>query len=449
MAGGTFDKLAGKTRPGTYINFESTRQDTLGNSERGIVLLPLIGHNWGPEKTFITLLAAAPDAERLKLGYSIYDEENPQMFLIREAFKNAAKVIVYITESGEAASATATPLTVTAKYGGTRGNDIRFSVVANPVGGFDVSVFLDAEKTATYEGVKTVEALIAAAADDELVVFSGTGDLAAAAGTNLTGGTDVTSTNLDVTSFLDKIEAVKFNTLCFPVDKGEGGTLHTAAKAKIKYMRENMGKGVQVVMPDATAPDYEGVINVTNAVVVDGKSLTDAQACAWVAGVTAAASCTKSNTYTVYEGATDIVGAKSNEEAIAAINAGELFFSFSEEGKVVVEYDINSLTTFDKPKDKTYRKNRVIRVFDAFAEAVQLNFPPNKYDNSPTGWEVMKGIGQTILKTFEDMGAIKNVDYDNDFLIDASLSSGDETYFNVGLEAVYAAEKLYFTIKTR
>lgn len=56
-----------------------------------------------------------------------------------------------------------------------------------------------------------------------------------------------------------------------------------------------------------------------------------------------------------------------------------------------MEYDINSLTTFDKPKDKTYRKNRVIRVFDAFAEAVQLNFPPNKYDNSPTGWEVMKG----------------------------------------------------------
>ena len=434
MAGGTFDKLAGKTRPGTYINFESTRQDTLGNSERGIVLLPLIGHNWGPAKTFITLLASAPDAERLKLGYSIYDEDDPQMLLIREAFKNAAKVIVYITESGEKASATATPLTVTAKYGGTRGN---------------VSVFLATEKTATYEGVETVEELIAAAADDGLVVFSGTGELAAAAGTNLTGGTDVSSTNLDVTSFLDKIEAVKFNILCFPVGKGEGDTLHTAAKAKIKYMRENMGKGVQVVMPDATTPDYEGVINVTNAVVVDGKSLTNAQACAWVAGVTAAASCTKSNTYTVYEGATDIVGAKSNEEAIAAINAGELFFSFSEEGKVVVEYDINSLTTFNKPKDKTYRKNRVIRVFDAFAEAVQLNFPPNKYDNGPTGWEVMKGIGQTILKTFEDMGAIKNVDYDNDFLIDASLSSGDETYFNVGLEAVDAAEKLYFTIKTR
>lgn len=54
MAGGKYDKLAGKTRPGTYINFESDRNDTVGNSERGIVLLPLIGYDFGPAKTPIT-----------------------------------------------------------------------------------------------------------------------------------------------------------------------------------------------------------------------------------------------------------------------------------------------------------------------------------------------------------------------------------------------------------
>ena len=50
MAGGKYDKLAGKTRPGTYINFESDRNDTVGNSERGIVLLPLIGYDFGPPR---------------------------------------------------------------------------------------------------------------------------------------------------------------------------------------------------------------------------------------------------------------------------------------------------------------------------------------------------------------------------------------------------------------
>ena len=53
------------------------------------------------------------------------------------------------------------------------------------------------------------------------------------------------------------------------------------------------------------------------------------------------------------------------------------------------------------------------------------------------------------MKAFEDAGAIKNVDYDNDFLVDREASVGDQTFFNVGLEAVDSAEKLYFTVATR
>lgn len=155
------------------------------------------------------------------------------------------------------------------------------------------------------------------------------------------------------------------------------------------------------------------------------------------------------NTYVEYDGATAVVGAKTHEEAVAAIKNGEFFFSVSEESKVVVEYDINSLVSFKDGKDKSYRKNRVIRVFDTFGEALQLNFPPNKYDNDPDGWDIMEGIGRSLLKKFRDAGAIKNVDLDNDFLVDRELSEGDETYFNVGLEPVDSSEKIYFTVTTR
>lgn len=307
-------------------------------------------------------------------------------------------------------------------------------------------MYLDADATAVYEGVNTVEELIAAAADDKLVKFAGTGELKAASGVKLAGGTNVTSANGDVTAFVDKMEGIKFNTLCFPVTDA---TLQTAAITKIKYMRESMGKGVNVVLPDAKSPDHEGVINVTNSVVVDDVELTHAEACAFIAGITASASCIKSNTYEVYNGATGIVDPKDNEAAIAAIKNGEMFFSYSEAGNVIIEYDINSLVSFKKPKDKTYSKNRVIRTLDAIQETIQNNFPPNKYDNSPTGYAVMKGIGQTILKQYEDMGAIKNVDYDADFKIDESLSSGDEVYFIVAIQPVDSAEKLFFTVKTR
>ena len=142
MAGGTFDKSVGKVRPGTYINFEASNQSTLGSSDRGTVLIPLINHSYGPEKEFITISNESVDSAIDKLGYSVYDDD-PSMLLIREAFKNASTVIVYIAKAGTKATGTGGGLSAQAKYGGSRGNALSYSVAANPVAGFDVSVYLD------------------------------------------------------------------------------------------------------------------------------------------------------------------------------------------------------------------------------------------------------------------------------------------------------------------
>ena len=464
MAGGRFDTLVGKVRPGTYINFESGREtDILSAGTRGTVIVPLPKAAYGPAKQFIRLTNASPDAEAATLGYSIYDSDpNRQMLLIREAFKRATTVYVYILTEGkkaqaeitmsvpaesEEAGATTNTLTAAAKHGGSRGNAFTVTLDANPLGGYDVLIHLDGGKVTEYEGLNTVEELIAQG--NPYITFSGAGKLGEAAGTNLTGGEDEEATNTDITDFIDAWEKVKFHTVCFPFNGEEAQNVKQAALTKIRYMRDSMGKGVQVVMPDAGGMDYEGVINVTNSVSLDGDNLSHAEVCAWVAGATAGATNTESLTYKQYAGATAVVDPKSNEEAIAAINAGEFFFSVNEDREIVVEYDINSLTTFADKKDKSYRKNRVIRVYDTFQEAVQLNFPPNKFNNNARGWDIMEGIGKTILRQFEDAEAITNVSYDEDFLVDRESSVDDETYFNVGLQAVDSAEKLYFTITTR
>lgn len=464
MAGGRFDKLVGKVRPGTYINFESGREtDILSAGTRGTVIVPLPKAAYGPAKQFIRLTNASPDAEAATLGYNIYDSDpNRQMLLIREAFKRATTVYVYILTEGkkaqaeitmsvpaesEEAGATTNTLTAAAKHGGSRGNAFTVTLDANPLGGYDVLIHLDGGKVTEYEGLNTVEELIAQG--NPYITFSGAGKLGEAAGTNLTGGEDEEATNTDITDFIDAWEKVKFHTVCFPFNGEEAQNVKQAALTKIRYMRDSMGKGVQVVMPDAGGMDYEGVINVTNSVSLDGDNLSHAEVCAWVAGATAGATNTESLTYKQYAGATAVVDPKSNEEAIAAINAGEFFFSVNEDREIVVEYDINSLTTFADKKDKSYRKNRVIRVYDTFQEAVQLNFPPNKFNNNARGWDIMEGIGKTILRQFEDAEAITNVSYDEDFLVDRESSVDDETYFNVGLQAVDSAEKLYFTITTR
>ena len=453
MAGGTFSKLTGKTRPGTYINFQSDRQDTTPISERGIVLLPLIDHPYGPDGEFITLECSSPDASRAKLGWSVYENANMNMVRIKEAFKKASRVIVYIPRQGARATATAGTLNAMAQYGGARGNDLSFAVVANPIGGFDVVKYLGTEELETVAGIKTVEELLAADSG-QWIRFTGSGDLAATAKASLTGGETGMATVSDYTKFFDASEARTWNTMAFPMAAtGEENdivpSLMDAIKTKIKYLREDAGKYRKAVVSGYDA-DYEGIINVTNGVVLtDGTRIIPADATAWVAGADAGASNTTSNTYVKYDGAKDIIGAKSHTEAVEALKHGEFFFSFSEEGEIIVEQDINSFTSFTTKKTKDYAKNRVLRVYDTFAESCMLNFPPNKFDNSPTGWDSMEGLGRALMSLFEDAGAIKNVSLEDDFKVSRQDSQGDETYFDVALQAVDSAEKLFFTIRTR
>lgn len=443
MAGGSFDKQVGKVRPGTYVNFESTRLDVVKLSERGTIVIPL-SLDWGPVHEFITLINGAPDGEFTKLGYSIYDSDPlNNMLFIREAFKLATKVIIYRIAGGTKATATTNGLTITALYPGTRGNDLRVVIEANPLGGKDVIVYLGTTLVYRQDGVSTIGALIA----NEWVVWSGTAStsLVAVAGVSLTGATNIQQTNSDITGFLDATEIIHWNALCYPFTDP---TLHTALKTKIKYYRENVGKKVSAIAPKFEG-NYEGIIGVDNGVILnDGTALTPSQTCAWVAAADASAKNTQSNTYIKYDGAVDVNGKKNNEESISSINKGLFFFSVIN-GTVVVEYDINTLLDFNKPKSKDYRKNRVRRVLDTFNESLQLNFPPNKFDNSPDGWELMESLGKQILTMFRDAGAIKEVELDTDFLVDRKISVGDETYFNIGIAPVDSAEKLYFTVKTR
>lgn len=450
--GGTFDKTAGKVRAGTYINFESVKQDTIGGGERGTVILPLAGTNYGPAKKMITITSGNLDGAKPLLGYSVADDDPAgNTLLIREALKGASTAIVYIcTEGKAAAEGTGGGLKAVARYKGSRGNALNYVIAANPLGGFDVTVNLAGTKVEEFEGMTNASGLT----ESQYITFTmtaGVSTLSEVAGVNLSGGADAEQiSNDDVVTFLDDSGNVNWNTMAFPFTDN---ALLASLKTKIRYFRENVGKYVQAAAPNFAA-DYEGIINVTNSYALGDTQLTTAQATAYVAGITAGASNVQSNTQCGISGATEIIGLKDNEAAIAALKAGQFFFSPGENDTVIVESDRNSLVTHTTTKDKSYSKNRVIRVFDTFGGSVQANFPPNKFDNDPDGWDVMEGIGKTILKQYGPrkdggVGAIKNIDYDKDFLVDREASQGDETYFNIGLEAVDSSEKLFFTVRTR
>lgn len=438
MNSGRFDPLTGRIRPGTYVNVDSSNKAAVSYANRGNVLIPLINHNWGPNGKLLVIKSTNISEHDAELGNSV-----DQILLLNEAFKGAGTVLVYIVNKGTAAKATSGTLTITAKYGGTRGNDIKIAIVAETAGTFTIKVILGTSTVETFTGVADCAAAVALSSN--YVVFSGTGSLAAAASISLTDGAAGEVTNADITTMLDSIEDENVSAIAFPI---ADDTLKAVLVSKIKYLRDSCGKSIQGIVSDYAAADYEGIINVTNAVELsDGTKLTHAQATSYVAAITASANELTSNTYKAYPGADDVVDKKTNEQAEAAISAGEFFFT-KQGDTAIVEYDINSLHTFSEKRSASYRKNKVIRVYDAVSDTIRSTFPPNRFPNSSTGWDLMDGLCQTILNYYLTEGAIQNVDLANDMKVDRANSTGDSVFFNARIHAVDAAEKLYFQIIT-
>lgn len=179
------------------------------------------------------------------------------------------------------------------------------------------------------------------------------------------------------------------------------------------------------------------------------RSLTTAEACAWLAGATAGADYVSALTYAQVTNATSVVGEMNNEASITAIEAGQTFFSVDDEGNVILEYDINSRVHMDSETPQDIKKNRPLRVYDTFANDLLITFRPGKFDNDDDGWAVVEGLGRSMLQNYADDGALTNVNLDEDFLVDTGRSIGDSMYLNVGLQAVDSADKFYFSIITR
>ena len=450
MNSGRFDKLIGRVRPGTYINVDANATPAVTFGARGNVMIPLV-NNWGPNATILKIKAEDISAHDAELGNSVGN-----ILLLNEAFKGATTVLVYNINKGTKAAKTITlaeasgddpavTLTCTAKYNGTRGNDLTVKCTANTDSTFTVTVLLGTTTVEEFEGLTTIAGL--AAAGSEYIDFTGTegGDLAAFAAASLVGGTSTDVQNTDIATMLDAVENENVSAMAFPF---ADSSLKASAVSKARYIRDYIGHTFQVVVCDYATADYEGVINVTNSYKrSDGTSLTHAEATAYVAAITAAGTELISNTCKVVPDAEEVVDKKTNEQSEVALKAGEFFFT-QDGDQVIVEQDINSLHTFTSRRTKSYSKNKVIRVYDALSDTLRQTFPPNRFPNSPTGWDLMDGLCQTILKYYRDEDAIKDVDLANDLKVNRGESEGDSVYFDARIHAVDAAEKLYFTVIT-
>ena len=124
LGGGTF-VTQNKILPGAYINFVSLASASATLSDRGTVTMPLM-LDWGNESGVFEVTNGDFQKSTMKLfGYAYTDDK---MKGLRDLFKKAKTLYAYrLNGGGKKASNTF----ATAKYSGTRGNDLKIVIQKN------------------------------------------------------------------------------------------------------------------------------------------------------------------------------------------------------------------------------------------------------------------------------------------------------------------------------
>ena len=355
--GGTFLSY-NKVIPGAYINFVSAAKATVNVSDRGFAAIAM-ELDWGVEGDIFKVENGDFQTDTLKLFG--YDYTHEKMKPLRDLFMKAQTVYMYRLNGGGTKAANTY---ATAKYSGTRGNDITIIVKANvdEEDKKDVTTMIGDIKVDIQTVTNSSELV-----SNDYVDFK-TSELTETAGEKLTGGTNLVSvTGTQHQDFLDLLESYSFNVV--------GCTAKDSIIQKLyinwtKRMRDEVGVKFQCVVYREAA-DYEGIINLQNKVLDSGAP--ENALVYWLTGAEASCAVNATLTNTKYAGEYTIDTKFTQSELAAGIKAGQLLFH-NNAGEPYVLTDINSLTTITVEKGEDFTSNQVIRVLDQIGNDIAMLF---------------------------------------------------------------------------
>lgn len=430
LGGGTFT-TQNKVLPGSYINFVSVARANATLSDRGYAAMGL-ELDWGEEDKIITIESADFQKKSLKiLGYDYTDDK---LKGLRDLFLNATTLYAYRLTSGGVKAANTY---ATAKYCGTRGNELKVVIQKNADTEkyFDVMVYLDTQKVFEQKGVSTMNELV----ENDWITWKNEAVLAVTAGTKLAGGTNGTVNGAAHQKCLDLLESYSFNVLgCTSTDD----TIKGLYVAYTKRMRDEVGAKFQLAIYKKAA-DYMGVVNVTSA-TTDG---TESNAVYWATGALAGCAVNKSLLNTAYDGEFEIDAEGTQTELEKAIKAGE--FRFHKVGDDIrVLSDINSFVSVTDTKGEVFQENQTVRVCDQFAIDVSNKFNTTylgKVPNDQDGRVALRSDIISIANQLQELRALENFDSD-----DVTVEQGDSkksVVVNVSLTPATAMAQLYMEVR--
>ncbi|MBU5440292.1 phage tail sheath family protein [Tissierella sp. MSJ-40] len=422
-------EVQNKVRPGVYSRNTSEDMSLSQVSDRGVCALPL-KLDW-EVKGLIQLV----NGENLlkKIGYSIIDKE---IFPIKEAFKNARIIYLYnIAGPGKKSKATDEELTAEAKHEGIRGNDITIVIEKNLDNSYEVKTIL---------GTLEVEKQTITSIDDfksDFVTLSGT--LKEVAGLKLTGGETGVVTNESYISFLEAVEREigSINAIGYP---GEDKDIKELFVSFTNRIRNEVGYKIQCVLSEYPEADNEAIYSIKNGVMMDTVELGSNECVPYILGAVAGARINQSLTYHKYIGATNITGDLQNEDIKKALLNGEIVFTMSRDGNIVIEQDVTTLKSFNKERPKALRKGRPSRALDNFDGDIDKAFYTyyiGQVDNDDIGRAVLKNEIYKLAKKYEELGAFQNIK-----LEDFEIYQGediDSVFIKYAVQPVDSVDKIY------
>lgn len=429
LGGGVFT-TQNKVLPGSYINFVSLARATSTLSDRGYAAMPL-ELDWGVDGEVFTV--TQEDFQKNSRKIFGYDYTNEKLKGLRDLFLNASVLYAYRLNSGVQASNTF----ATAKYSGTRGNDLKVVISANidDTSKFDVKTYLDTTLVDT-QTVSTATELLG----NDYVTFKTDATLTVTAGVNLTSGTNGTVTGESHQTFLDKIESYSFNTLgVVSIEE----TVKSLYVSFTKRMRDEVGVKFQTVLYNKSA-DYEGVINLKNKIT--DSNWSEESLIYWVTGVSAACAVNKSNLNKLYNGEFSVNASYNQSQLVNSIKSGE--FTLHKVGdEIRVLSDINSFVTMTTEKGEEFKENQTVRVLDQIANDIATLFNTKYLGTVPNDKEGRISLWNDLVKYYETLQTLRAIENFTDK--DITVEQGDtkkSVVVSNAVTVVNAMAQLYMTV---
>ncbi|HBE8504881.1 TPA: phage tail sheath family protein, partial [Clostridioides difficile] len=421
-----------KILPGSYINFISAKRATSSLSDRGIVAMP-IELDWGIDEEVFQV--TNDDFEKYSTKFFGYDYTHDKLKGLRDLFKNIRLGYFYKLNKGVKASCSI----ATAKYSGTRGNDLKVIVTTNIDDNtkFDVVTLLDNKKV-DIQAAKVITDL----QDNDYITWKKDATLEASAGLVFTGGTNGEAvTGAEYQAFLDKIESYSFNAL---------GCLAITTEIKslfvefTKRMRDKVGAKFQTVLYKKSDADYEGVVSVENKIKDIG--LVESSLIYWVTGAIAGCDINKSNTNKKYDGEFDIDVNYTQIQLEEALKSGKFIFHKVGDEVHVLE-DINTFVSFTDDKNDDFSSNQSVRVLDQIANDIATLFNDKYLGKVPNDKAGRISFWNDVVKHHKELENIRAIeDFKTD---DVSVELGNDkktVIVSDAVKVINAMSKLYMTV---